>query len=64
MLGEGAQSFFTNDSLEFPLSADVSPAEVLPPLGDSGQDFDVAFDDLGDGLQRTIEIIEASGING
>ena len=64
LLGEGAQSFFTNDSLEFPLSADVSPAEVLPPLGDSGQDFDVAFDDLGDGLQRTIEIIEASGING
>jgi len=62
MLTEGAQTFFTNDSLEYPLAADVAPAAVLPPLNDDGGDFDVTFDDLGDGLARTVEIIEASGI--
>jgi len=62
MLNEGAQTFFTTDSLEYPLAADVSPAAVLPPLNDDGADFDVTFDDLGDGLTRTVEIIEASGI--
>ena len=64
LLSEGAQTFFTNDSLEFPLSADVDPADVLPALGDSGVDFDVSFDELGNGLERTIEIIAASGITG
>ena len=64
LLSEGAQTFFTNDSLEFPLSADVEPAEVLPPLSDSGVDFDVSFDELGNGLERTIEIIASSGITG
>ncbi|MFT7473374.1 MAG: iron(III) transport system substrate-binding protein [Verrucomicrobiales bacterium] len=64
LLSEGAQTYFTTDTLEYPLSANVEPADVLPPLGDDGADFDVKFDDLGDGLQRTIEIIEASGING
>lgn len=63
LLSNGAQTFFTNDSLEYPLSAGVDPAEVLPALTDSGVDFDVTFDDLGDGLERTIAIIEASGIN-
>ncbi len=62
MLSEGAQSYFTNDSLEYPLAAGVSPAEVLPALGDDGADFDVTFDDLGNGLTRTVEIIENSGI--
>ena len=62
MLDDGAQSYFTNDSLEYPLAANVDPAAVLPELNDDGSDFDVTFDDLGDGLTRTVEIIEASGI--
>lgn len=62
MLSEGAQSYFTNDSLEYPLAADVEPAAVLPALSDDGSDFDVTFDDLGNGLTRTVEIIENSGI--
>lgn len=62
MLSEGAQTFFTNDSLEYPIAAGVAPAAVLPALNDDGADFDVTFDDLGDGLTRTVEIIEASGI--
>ena len=62
MLDEASQSFFTNDSLEYPLAAGVEPAAVLPALGDDGADFDVTFDDLGNGLTRTVEIIENSGI--
>lgn len=64
MLSEPVQSFFTNDTLEYPLAAGVSPAAVLPALDDTGADFDVDFDTLGNGLERTVEIIEESGING
>ena len=64
MLSEPAQTYFTTDSLEFPLGSGVAPAEVLPSLDDSGSDFDVAFDDLGNGLEETIAIIEDSGIFG
>lgn len=64
MLSEGAQRYFTEQTLEYPLAAGVAPAEVLAPLDDSDSDFDVGFDSLGDGLARTVEIIEASGING
>lgn len=62
MLSEPAQTYFTTDSLEYPLSSGVAPAEVLPALDDAGSDFDVAFDDLGNGLEDTIAIIEDSGI--
>lgn len=64
MLSEPAQAYFTGDSLEYPLSSGVAPADVLPPLNDAGNDFDVAFDDLGNGLEDTIAIIEESGILG
>ena len=63
LLSDGAQTYFTTDTLEYPLASGVDPAPVLPPLGDTGSDFDVDFDTLGDGLQRTLDIIEASGIN-
>ena len=62
MLDEASQSYFTNDSLEYPLAAGVDPAAILPALADDGSDFDVTFDDLGNGLTRTVEIIENSGI--
>jgi iron(III) transport system substrate-binding protein len=64
MLSEEAQTFFTTDTLEYPLAAGVDPAPVLPPLDDDGADIDVDFDTLGNGLQRTVEIIDESGING
>ena len=64
MLSEPAQTYFTTDSLEYPLNSDVSPADVLPALDNSGRAFDVAFDDLGNGLEETIAIIEDSGIFG
>ena len=64
MLSEGAQRYFTNETLEYPLAAGVDPAPQLPPLGDGGADFDVRFDSLGEGLTRTVAIIEESGLNG
>ena len=64
MLSEEAQTFFTTDTLEYPLAAGVEAASVLPSLNDDGADFDVDFDTLGNGLQRTVEIIDESGING
>lgn len=63
MLSQGAQEYFTNETLEYPLAADVESAEILPPLVRTGSNFDLNFDSLGDGLTRTVEIIEASGIN-
>ncbi|MGI9604636.1 MAG: extracellular solute-binding protein [Acidimicrobiales bacterium] len=63
LLSSGAQSFFTNDTLEYPLAADVTPAAILPDLEQSESFFDTTFDDLGDGLTRTIALIEESGIN-
>lgn len=64
LLAEEAQSFFTNDTLEYPLAAGVEPADVLPSLAGDGAAFDVDFDSLGNGLERTVEIIDESGING
>ena len=43
MLDEGAQTYFTTETLEYPLSAGVSPAGVLPALEQSSADFDVSI---------------------
>jgi len=64
MLSEGAQRYFTDETLEYPLAAGVEPAAQLPPLGDSDGAFDVRFDSLGEGLTRTVAIIEESGLTG
>ena len=63
MLSEQAQRFFSEQTLEYPLAAGVPPAEVLPPLSS----IEVAtydFDRLGGGLERTKELIDASGLEG
>jgi iron(III) transport system substrate-binding protein len=64
LLSAEAQTYFTQETLEYPLADGVAAADVLPALDQGINDFDVDFDSLGDGLQRTVEIIEASGING
>ncbi|MFQ5523895.1 MAG: iron ABC transporter substrate-binding protein [Acidimicrobiia bacterium] len=63
MLSEQAQRFFSEQTLEYPLAAGVKPAGVLPPLST----IEVAtydFDRLGGGLERTKELIDASGLEG
>lgn len=64
LLSDAAQTYFTQETLEYPLADGVPAADVLPALEQGVNDFDVNFDSLGDGLQRTVELIEASGING
>ncbi len=61
LLGESAQTFFSQETLEYPLAAGVAPADVLPPLSTIGlTTYD--FDQLGGGLERTKELIDASGL--
>lgn len=63
MLGEHAQTFFSEETFEYPLAAGVQPAGGLPPMSDiQFATFDV--DSLGGGLQRTLELIEESGLDG
>ena len=63
MLGESAQTFYSQETLEYPLAAGVAPSSVLPPLSDVGlTTYD--FDQLGGGLERTKELIDESGLEG
>jgi iron(III) transport system substrate-binding protein len=61
MLGEGAQTFFAEQTFEYPLAAGVEPAAELPDLSSIGvATYD--FDQLGGGLERTKELIDESGL--
>ena len=61
LLSGPSQRYFSNETLEYPLAAEVAPADVLPPLG--GPEIgSINFDSLGEGFARSTEIIEASGI--
>lgn len=61
MLGEEAQSFYSEQTFEYPLAAGVAPSSVLPPLSSIGvATYD--FDRLGGGLERTKELIDESGL--
>ena len=63
LLGEESQRYFSDQTFEYPLVSGVSAAEGLPPLASlRSPDYDV--DALGGGLQRTVELIRASGFNG
>jgi len=61
LLSEEAQTFFSQETFEYPLAAEVSPALELPPLS---QIETPAYDirGLGGGLTRTKELIDLSGL--
>ena len=61
LLSGPVQTYLTTETLEYPLAAGVSPAEVLPPLN-ALEIGTVDFDALGGGFTESIAIIEASGI--
>ena len=61
MLGAEAQTFYATETLEYPLAAGVAPASQLPPL-DSLDAATYDFNRLGGGLERTRELIDASGL--
>lgn len=60
LLGEQAQRYFAEETLEYPLAAGVEPAEGLPPL-DGIVSVRIDFDALGD-LDRTLAMINESGL--
>jgi iron(III) transport system substrate-binding protein len=63
VLGEQAQTFFSEETFEYPLVEGVEPGTDLPPISDLGiASFDV--DSLGGGLERTQELISDSGLEG
>lgn len=61
LLSDSAQTFFSEETFEYPLAAGAEPAAELPPLAD----LEVATfdpDELGGGLERTKELIDESGL--
>jgi iron(III) transport system substrate-binding protein len=63
LLGEQAQTYFAEQTFEYPVAAGIEPAAGVPPasFGDVGS---VDFDELGGGLAGTREIIVAAGLSG
>ncbi len=62
LLTEQAQTFFSEETFEYPLASDVEPYADLPPLTSLGiSTFDV--NSLGGGLVRTEELIRDSGVD-
>ena len=61
LLSSPVQQYFTDQTLEYPLAANIAPNHVLPPLA-ALQIGSVDFDSLGNGLDETSRIIESSGI--
>jgi iron(III) transport system substrate-binding protein len=63
LLAPEAQRYFSDQTFEYPLVPGIPAAEGLPPLGSvKSPSYDV--DDLGGGLERTVELIRSSGFNG
>ncbi len=60
LLSEEAQRYFSDETFEYPLAAGVEPAAVLPPLGDVELPYDI--EQLGDELEGTVRMIQASGL--
>jgi iron(III) transport system substrate-binding protein len=61
LLSRDAQEYFARETYEYPLASGVQPAVDLPPLDDIEAPA-VELSELGGGLQRTRELIRASGL--
>ena len=61
LLSAEAQTFFSEETFEYPLAAGVEPAPVLPPL-DELEPVRIDLDRLGGELERTREMIDESGL--
>jgi len=63
MLGADAQTFFAEQTLEYPLITGVAPSPLLPDLSEI-EVVTYDFDNLGGGLERTKDLISQSGLEG
>ena len=59
MLSADAQAFYSNETFEYPLAIGAEASSILPDLAGYAT-YDV--DSLGGGLERTKELIDASGL--
>jgi len=62
LLSDEAQTFFSDETFEYPLAGDVRPNEALPPFEEISATR-VDLDELGGGLEATTEMIDESGLN-
>ncbi len=63
LLAVEAQQYFASETFEYPLANDVPAADGIPPL--STLDVPVIdVDQLGEGLEHTVELIRDSGLAG
>lgn len=62
LLSEDAQTFFSDETFEYPLVGSASPNAALPPFEDIATTR-VDLDELGGGLEATTEMIDESGLN-
>jgi iron(III) transport system substrate-binding protein len=63
LLSAEAQAYFAEETFEYPLATGVEPPSELPPLETlEVPAFDI--DELGGGLERTLELIRDSGLDG
>lgn len=62
LLGEEAQTYFSEETKEYPVAAGVAPPEELGAF-DLTRVEAIDFDELGGDLETTIELIESSGLN-
>jgi iron(III) transport system substrate-binding protein len=63
LLSDEGQSYFTNETFEFPLTLGAEPNPALPDLEDIHVTR-IEFGALGGGLQPTIDLIDESGLTG
>lgn len=63
LLGVDAQKYFANETFEYPLAIGSTPSSGIPSItfADVGG---IDFSDLGEGLQRTREMITEAGLAG
>lgn len=63
LLSDEGQTYFTEETFEFPLSVGADPNPALPSL-DEIHVTRVDFGSLGGGLEATIDLIDESGLTG
>jgi iron(III) transport system substrate-binding protein len=63
LLEEEAQTYFSEETFEYPLAAGVQPASVLPPL-ELTRVESIDFDRLGGDLESTRTLIRDAGLEG
>jgi iron(III) transport system substrate-binding protein len=61
LLAQEAQRYFSDETFEYPLASGVAPSADLPAL-DPSRWPDIDFDELGETLQTTTELIDEAGL--